>query len=96
MMCRRKQMSEAGQPVGRALDGAGKLDHGERGRDVEAAGKHPRGDIAFAGIRGVLGIDQADDGVERVFGIGAASFRDFDRRGEPGSRGFSRGHGDRA
>ena len=36
------------------------------------------------------------DGVERVFGIGAASFRDFDGGGKPGSRGFRRGRGDRA
>ena len=76
-------MAEPGQSVGRALDGAGKLDNGERGRDVEPATKHPCRDLAFPLIRGVLGIYQADDGIQRVLRIGAPPLRDFDRRGEP-------------
>ena len=91
-----QQVSEPSQSVGRALDGAGQLENGERRRHVEAAGKHPRGDIAFPRIRGVLGIYQTDDGGERLFGIGAASLRDFEGGGEPRRRGFSRGGGDRA
>ena len=47
-------------------------------------------------FRRVLGIDQTDDRVQRVLGVGATSLRDFDSGGEPRSRGFGRGRGDRA
>ena len=52
--------------------------------------------LAFARVRGVFGVDEANDGVERIFEIGAAAFRNLDRRGKARSRGFGRGDRDRA
>ena len=89
-------MSKAGQSVGGALDGAGQLEHGKRRRHVEAAGEHPCSDIAFPRVRDVLGVDEADNGVESVLGIGAASLRNFNRGGKPRGCSFGRCRGDRA
>ena len=61
-----------------------------------AAGKYQRRDGAFPRVRGVLGIDQADDGGECVLGVGAAALRHFSGGGEPAGGGFGSGHGDNA
>ena len=83
-----QQMAEAGQSVGGALDGAGQFEDGKRHRHVEAASEHACSDIAFARVRGVLGVDEANDGGQRVLGVGAASLRNFGRGGKARGCGF--------
>ncbi len=91
-----QQMAESSQPVGGAFDGASEFKHRERCRDVEAAAEHLRGDVALACIRGVLGIDEADDGGQRVVGIGAASLRNIGGSSEARGYRFGSGNGDLA
>ena len=42
-----QQMAEAGKAIGGALDGAGKFEHGERGRDSRLPAEHQRRDRAL-------------------------------------------------
>ena len=68
-------MSEASEPIRRAFDGAGKFEHGQRRRHVEASPKYQSRDRAFVFVGCVFGVDQPHDGAKCILGIGTPSFR---------------------
>jgi hypothetical protein len=77
-----QQVAEPGQAVGGALDRARKLEHGKRGRDIEAAGEHECGDGTFLIVSSMLGIHEPGHRRQRVFGVDATPIRHLGR-GDP-------------
>lgn len=89
-------MSEAGEAVGGAFDGASELKHAQRSRNVECSGEDQRRDRALLRVCGVLCVDQVNDGGKRILGIGAVPLWNLDRGGEAGCRSLGCLHGDGA